>query len=128
MNPLTIRIDLTFGAHPPALVAYRIWMINRKHLAFRHRKLRPLMLLIVESGALYSATLLALLILYNVDSWFQYVVLDAISAVVVSARIPVRVMEWAITGAFQGHRVLRDHVVYRNGSLDGGGRDGTCRR
>ena len=87
MNPLTIRIDLTFGGHPPALVAYRIWIINRKHLAFRHRKLRPLMLLIVESGALYSATLLALLILYNVDSWFQYVVLDAISAVVVSARI-----------------------------------------
>ena len=50
------------------------------------------MLLIVESGALYSATLLALLILYNVDSWFQYVVLDAISAVVVSARFPLRVM------------------------------------
>ena len=83
------------------------------------------MLLIVESGALYSTTLLALLILYNVDSWFQYVVLDAISAVVVSAPISVRVTEWAITGAFQGYRVLRDHVAYRNGSLYRGGRDST---
>ncbi len=43
------------------------------------------MILIVESGAFYSATLLALLILYNVDSWFQYVVLDAVSPIVVSA-------------------------------------------
>ncbi|KAH9923659.1 uncharacterized protein B0H18DRAFT_1120304 [Fomitopsis serialis] len=42
----------------------------------------PVMILIVESGALYSATLLALLILYNVDSWFQYVVLDAVSSIV----------------------------------------------
>ena len=67
-----------------ALVAYRIWVINRKHLSFRHRKLRPVMVLIVESGAFYSATLLALLILYNVDSWFQYVVLDAVSPIVVS--------------------------------------------
>ena len=69
-----------------ALVAYRIWVINRKHLSFRHRKLRPVMVLIVESGAFYSATLLALLILYNVDSWFQYVVLDAVSPIVVSVR------------------------------------------
>ena len=74
------------GPDSSALVAYRIYFINRKHLSFRHRKLRPVMVLIVESGAFYSATLLALLILYNVDSWFQYVVLDAVSPIVVSVR------------------------------------------
>lgn len=63
------------------LVAYRIWYINRKQLvASRNRRLRPLMLLIVESGAIYSATLLVLLILYNADSWFQYVILDSVSS------------------------------------------------
>ncbi|TBU49794.1 hypothetical protein BD309DRAFT_1014500 [Dichomitus squalens] len=79
---ITAFFSMTFATNVvcTVLVAYRIWSMNRKHLAFR--KLRPLMLLIVESGAIYSATLLALLILYNVDSWFQYVVLDAISAVV----------------------------------------------
>ncbi|OSD05841.1 hypothetical protein PYCCODRAFT_1443198 [Trametes coccinea BRFM310] len=65
-----------------ALVAYRVWSMNRSTLSFRQHKLRPIMVLIVESGAFYSATLLALLILYNVDSWFQYVVLDAVSAIV----------------------------------------------
>lgn len=73
-----------------ALVAYRIWAINRTHLflSFRHRNLRPVLVLIVESGALYSATLLALLVLYNADSWFQYVVLDAVSSIVVSSPLP----------------------------------------
>ncbi|KAJ3012592.1 hypothetical protein NUW54_g1821 [Trametes sanguinea] len=65
-----------------ALVACRVWAMNRSTLSFKHHKLRPVMVLIVESGACYSATLLALLILYNVNSWFQYVVLDAVSAIV----------------------------------------------
>ncbi|KAI0710099.1 hypothetical protein C8Q76DRAFT_89167 [Earliella scabrosa] len=81
---ITAFFSMTFATNfiCTALVAYRIWVINHKHLSFRHRKLRPIMILIVESGACYSATLLALLILYNVDSWFQYVVLDAVSPIV----------------------------------------------
>lgn len=81
---------LSANARMAALVAYRIWTINRAHVfrGFRHRNLRPVLVLIVESGALYSATLLALLVLYNVGSWFQYVVLDAVSAIVVSALPP----------------------------------------
>lgn len=73
-----------------ALVAYRIWVINRTYFfsGFRHRNLRPVLILIVESGALYSATLLALLVLYNTVSWFQYVVLDAVSSIVVSVPPP----------------------------------------
>ncbi|KAL5492766.1 hypothetical protein ACEPAI_4213 [Sanghuangporus weigelae] len=81
---ITSFFSMTFATNVicTALVAYRVWSINRKRLSFRVRKLRPIMLLIVESGAFYSATLMALLILYNVDSWFQYVVLDAVSPIV----------------------------------------------
>ncbi|KAI8983404.1 hypothetical protein BD414DRAFT_418722 [Trametes punicea] len=81
---ITAFFSMTFVTNVicTVLVAYRIWAMNRKTVSFRHRKLRPVMVLIVESGAVYSATLLALLILYNVDSWFQYVVLDAVSAIV----------------------------------------------
>ncbi|PFH47786.1 hypothetical protein AMATHDRAFT_122242, partial [Amanita thiersii Skay4041] len=60
------------------LVAFRIWYINRRTIVFTGHDLRPIMLLIIESGAVYSTTLLALLILYNVGSWFEYVLLDAV--------------------------------------------------
>ncbi|KAK7028272.1 hypothetical protein R3P38DRAFT_2935085 [Favolaschia claudopus] len=65
-----------------ALVAYRLYLLNRGRPGFRQRKLAPVLVLMVESGAYYSLTLLLLLILYNVDSWFQYVVLDAVSPIV----------------------------------------------
>jgi len=81
---ITAFFSMTFATNVicTALVAYRVWAINRMQISFRTRHLHSVMLLIVESGAIYSATLLALLILYNVDSWFQYVVLDAVSAIV----------------------------------------------
>ncbi|PFH47758.1 hypothetical protein AMATHDRAFT_50049 [Amanita thiersii Skay4041] len=75
-------ITLATNLIATGLVAYRIWYINKKGLAFSHRKLYPIMILIIESGAVYSAAMLALLILYMADSWFQYVVLDAISPIV----------------------------------------------
>jgi len=65
-----------------ALVAYRIWVINRRAISFSEHSLRPIMLLVIESGAIYSATLTTLLILYKVKSWFQYVLLDAVSPIV----------------------------------------------
>ncbi|KAH7874738.1 uncharacterized protein C8R40DRAFT_1046619, partial [Lentinula edodes] len=65
-----------------ALVAYRIWYINRAVMNFTHHSWNPVMLLVIESGAIYSATLLSLLILYKAESWFQYVLLDAISPIV----------------------------------------------
>ncbi|KAF8962182.1 hypothetical protein BDZ97DRAFT_1702662 [Flammula alnicola] len=64
------------------LVAYRIWYINRRSISFSEQSLRPIMLLVIESGAIYSATLTTLLILYKTQSWFQYVLLDAISPIV----------------------------------------------
>ncbi|KLO11937.1 hypothetical protein SCHPADRAFT_941667 [Schizopora paradoxa] len=84
---ITAFFSMTFTTNVicTSLVAYRIWTLNhrRKHGdSMRRHALRPALLLIVESGACYSATLLALLILYNVDSWFQYVVLDSVSPIV----------------------------------------------
>ncbi|KAL5531102.1 hypothetical protein ACEPAG_3978 [Sanghuangporus baumii] len=60
-----------------ALVAARIWMLNRSIMSFASHSYRPIIILVIESGAVYSVTLLALLILYKAHSWFQYVLLDA---------------------------------------------------
>lgn len=60
------------------LVAFRIWRLNRSVMAFLNHSYYPIMFLVLESGAVYSVTLTALLILYKADSWFQYVLLDAV--------------------------------------------------
>ncbi|KAF5381650.1 hypothetical protein D9615_005470 [Tricholomella constricta] len=65
-----------------SLVAYRIWSINRRVISFSGHSLRPIMFLVIESGAIYSVTLITLLILYEVESWFQYVLIDAVSPIV----------------------------------------------
>lgn len=81
---ITAFFSTTFATNVicTGLIAYRIWLINSSRLGFRHRKFTPVLLVIVESGAVYSVTLMVLLILYNVDSWFQYVILDAVSPIV----------------------------------------------
>ena len=61
-----------------ALVAFRIWFINRRTAVFTGSSLRPVIFLVIESGALYSITLLAMLILYVTQSPFQYVLVDAV--------------------------------------------------
>ncbi|KZT64357.1 hypothetical protein DAEQUDRAFT_37878 [Daedalea quercina L-15889] len=65
-----------------SLVAVRIWWINRSIMTFLGHSYYPIIFLVLESGAVYSATLTALLILYKAGSWFQYVLLDAISPIV----------------------------------------------
>ena len=55
-------------------------MLNRSIMNFASHSYKPIMILVIESGAVYSATLLALLILYKAQSWFQYVLLDAVSS------------------------------------------------
>ncbi|KAI9059657.1 hypothetical protein FKP32DRAFT_1679718 [Trametes sanguinea] len=64
------------------LVALRIWRLNRAIMQFAQRSYRPVLFLVLESGAVYSFTLTALLILYKTGSWFQYVLLDSISPIV----------------------------------------------
>ncbi len=60
------------------LVAFRIWHINRSIMNFASHSYRPVVFLVLESGAVYSVTLSALLVLYKTSSWFQYVLLDAV--------------------------------------------------
>ena len=48
--------------------------------------MRPIIFLVIESGAVYSLTLLVLLILYKAQSWFQYVLLDAVRRIFLSAK------------------------------------------
>ncbi|KAF8735513.1 hypothetical protein AX14_001946 [Amanita brunnescens Koide BX004] len=64
------------------LVASRIWFVNRQTSVFTGYSMRPIIFLVIESGAVYSLTLLVLLILYKAQSWFQYVLLDAVSPIV----------------------------------------------
>ena len=53
--------------------------MNRAIMTFVDHSYRPIVFLVLESGMVYSATLLTLLILYKTGSWFQYVLLDAVS-------------------------------------------------
>ncbi|TBU32555.1 hypothetical protein BD311DRAFT_654485 [Dichomitus squalens] len=64
------------------LVALRIWQMNRAIMNFVNHSYHPIIFLVLESGMVYSATLLTLLVLYKTGSWFQYVLLDAISSIV----------------------------------------------
>ena len=52
--------------------------MNRAIMNFVDQSYRPIIFLVLESGMVYSATLLTLLILYKTGSWFQYVLLDAV--------------------------------------------------
>ena len=70
---------------PIGLVATRIWYLNRSIMDFASHSYRPIMILVIESGAVYSVTLLTLLILYKAQSWFQYVLLEPLRCVVACA-------------------------------------------
>ncbi|KAF8896603.1 hypothetical protein BD779DRAFT_1668362 [Infundibulicybe gibba] len=76
-----------------ALLAFRIWHATRSTTTFPSRGLRPALRLVIESGAIYSVTLITLLVLFKANSWFQYVLIDAISPIVglVFSTIIVRV-------------------------------------
>jgi len=83
-NWITSFFSLTLATNIvcTSLVALRIWWINRSIMTFLDHNYYPIIFLVLESGAVYSATLTALLILYKTGSWFQYVLLDAISPIV----------------------------------------------
>lgn len=71
----SIRLTRDFTA----LIATKIWKINSYTAAHVfENKMRPVMLVVLESGAMYSGTLFALLITYLVGSWAQYLILDAV--------------------------------------------------
>ncbi|KAI0668282.1 hypothetical protein C8Q78DRAFT_980264 [Trametes maxima] len=64
-------------------LAFRIWQVTSKSAQYRQGgRLSPILRVIVESGALYSLTVTAALVLFLVESNGVYVVLDMISPVI----------------------------------------------
>lgn len=66
------------------LLAYRIWSIDKSVSRVRATKgpLRPLLEVVIDSGVLYSVTLLAALSCFGAKSTGQYVVLDMIMPII----------------------------------------------
>ncbi|KAI0643291.1 hypothetical protein C8Q79DRAFT_915631 [Trametes meyenii] len=64
-------------------LAFRIWQVTSKSAQYRQGgRLSPILRVIVESGALYSLTVTAALVLFLLQSNGVYVVLDMISPVI----------------------------------------------
>ncbi|KAF7320492.1 hypothetical protein HMN09_00132700 [Mycena chlorophos] len=73
-------ITLVTNATSTLLIAARIWLIDRSTgntAKVFGRRLGPAILIIVESGAIYSVALVILLALYVNNSYAQYILLDA---------------------------------------------------
>ncbi|KAK7028271.1 hypothetical protein R3P38DRAFT_2935081 [Favolaschia claudopus] len=98
------------------LVASRIFYVNQLSKSFNvmSTSLRPVALLVIESGMVYSGTLMALLILYRAESWFQYVLLDAISPIVglVFSMIIVRIGLGITTASGQTRHVSSSTIRF----------------
>ncbi|KAJ7063525.1 hypothetical protein C8F01DRAFT_1133354 [Mycena amicta] len=67
-----------------ALLAYRLWTINRNVQKSRVGRgvVIPVLLVVVDAGALYSVTLIAALTCFALDSNGQYVVLDMVTPII----------------------------------------------
>ena len=64
------------------LIALRIWSVDRAGGRYRETKstLKPVLAVVIESGAIYSASLTILLAVYLSHSWAHFIVLDAVSS------------------------------------------------
>jgi len=69
-------ISLSQNLITTCLIVYRIWRVNIGVAGINSHSLWPVMAIILESGALYSATLLCLLATYATGSFAQYICLD----------------------------------------------------
>ncbi|KAF8191474.1 hypothetical protein K438DRAFT_1906985 [Mycena galopus ATCC 62051] len=67
-----------------ALLAYRLWAINRsvRHTRIGRGVTIPALLIVVDAGALYSASLCAALICFALQSNGLYVILDMITPII----------------------------------------------
>ena len=64
------------------LLAYRIWTIDRQTSSVRVTKspLRPLLSVVIDSGLLYSFTLVAALVCFTLESHGQNIILDMVNS------------------------------------------------
>jgi hypothetical protein len=66
------------------LLAYRTWTIDRQTSSVRIMKsrLRPILLIVIDSGLLYSFTLVAALVCFTLESHGQNIILNMISPII----------------------------------------------
>ena len=85
------------SSFPLALIAYRIWSIHRN--TRRHLKdaptITPAISIIVESGAVYSLCVAALLAMYVTGSYYHKLLLDGVTQLI------VRILERPYCGIVQ---------------------------
>ncbi|KAH8078721.1 hypothetical protein BXZ70DRAFT_657789 [Cristinia sonorae] len=66
-----------------SVLAYRIWSVNRRASVFvAYKRLTPILIVILESGAIYSVTVAAALIAFLVNSVGSFIILDLISPII----------------------------------------------
>ncbi|KZT55227.1 hypothetical protein CALCODRAFT_518843 [Calocera cornea HHB12733] len=78
-------ISLAQNVLTTALIVFRIWRVNMAGVGqMGQNSLWPVITIILESGTIYSATLLCLLATYASGSFAQYICLDMLVPVIVS--------------------------------------------
>ncbi|KAI5116458.1 hypothetical protein M0805_005871 [Coniferiporia weirii] len=67
-----------------ALIAFKVWWAERQLAGFAHfsNNFKPVMIIVIESGAVYSAALFALLGTYLSGTWGYYFILDSMPQVI----------------------------------------------
>jgi len=75
-------ISLVQNLLTTSLIVWRIWRVNMGAREMGQRSLWPVMAVILESGAIYSATLGALLFTYAAGSFAQYICLDMVVPII----------------------------------------------
>ena len=114
-----------------AMIAFRIWFVDRACGKYSETKstLKPVLAVVIESGAIYSASLTILLVIYLCHSWTYFMLSQVVSSFrngtnhssswaridnpnrceIVHAFIYLTVwLTWCI-----GHRVQHDHCTDR---------------
>ena len=76
-NPISY-IDLMYSA----LIAFRIWSVDRAGRKYRETEstLKPVLAIVIESGAIYSASLMILLVIFFSHSWAYFILPQAVSS------------------------------------------------
>ena len=71
-------IDFTY----PAMIALRIWSVDRAGGKYRDSKstLKPMLAVVIESGAIYSTCLIILLIVYLFHNWAHFILSQVVSS------------------------------------------------
>ena len=64
------------------MIAFRIWSVNQASGKYRETKstLKPVLAIVIESGAKYSASLMILLMIHFSHSWAYFILPQAVSS------------------------------------------------